>query len=388
MPSSSPDHGFRSALCREILRDAYRYRAGSAPDRPTPVRPGGGTTLRAWAAEVREIGRDALERVAGRAGFTRRHFDPEAAGPAMARILELSDGFDATAAALRDEPSRRALLDVLKLRVLGPFHTALALSPEEFRAKQAEVERDLRLQEATFEVSDPWFSPLSLFRVPAPGGAAITLHSHSAEVLSVYVLEQYGYRSGGASVGAAPGDIVLDIGGCWGDTALYFASQVGESGRVYTFEFDPESLQVLRANLALNPELAPRVEIVERALWNRSGEVLGFRQAGASTSLTSTPQTGDHEVETITVDDFLSERGLETLSFVKIDVEGAELAVLEGARNTLRRLHPKLAIAAYHRDDDLVRIPAEIRASEPSYGLYLKSSSPREDETVLFATVS
>jgi FkbM family methyltransferase len=296
----------------------------------------------------------------------------------------MSEGFETTNASLGDEHSRRALLDVLKLRVLGPHHSPLAITPEAYRAKQAHVDRELRTAEATYEVRDPWFSPLSLYSVPVDGGATIALHSHSVDIVSVFLLGQYGYRRGGASVHAEPGDVVFDAGGCWGDTALYFAALVGPEGKVYTFEFDPENLEIMRANLALNPELAPRIEIVERALWDRSGEELRFAQAGRMTTVVGERRSEAPPVPTVTIDDFVEQHGVERLDFIKMDVEGAELKVIRGAGGSIARFAPKLAIAAYHRDDDLVTIPEAIAAVDPDYRLFLDSFSPVEEETVVF----
>jgi FkbM family methyltransferase len=319
--------------------------------------------------------------VAARVGFTHRHFDPRQAADRLARLVELSTGLDRTSERLADDASRRALLDVLKLRVLGPYHARLAISPEEFRAKQAWLDRELREAPATFTVSDPWFSPLSLYRIPAGDGQTVKLHAHSVDLVSVFLLGQYTYAP---AVRAEPGDVVLDVGGCWGDTALYFATQVGREGKVYTFEFDPESLEILRANLALNPELAARIEVVERALWDRSGEELGVAPAGRCTSVHAANGNSPTVVSTLTLDDFVAQTGLTHVDFVKMDVEGAEERVLRGARGTLARLSPKLAIAAYHRDDDLVRLPEAIVAMQRGYRCYLGSYSPVEDETVLF----
>ena len=206
------------------------------------------------------------------------------------------------------------------------------------------------------------------------------LHSHSVDVVSVFLLDQYSY---GDSLTAAPGDVVFDVGGCWGDTALYFAELVGPEGRVYTFEFDPENLAVMRRNLELNPELAGRIEVVESALWRSSGETLGFVQGGRVSFLTG--NGGGDSVVTLALDDFVTQRGLERVDLVKMDVEGAELDVLAGARATLGRLAPKLALAAYHKDDDLVTIPAELRSLDAGYRLFLDTFSPLEEETVLFA---
>jgi FkbM family methyltransferase len=186
---------------------------------------------------------------------------------------------------------------------------------------------------------------------------------------------------------------VLDAGGCWGTTALYFASLVGPEGRVYSFEFDPESLEVFRANLALNPELGRRIELIEWALWDRAGETVAFTQAGRMTTVhavrgdAGAAPAGDAAsvVATTTIDQFVERTGLERVDYIKMDVEGAELNVLRGAAHTIERFAPKLAIAAYHKDDDLVRIPDAIAAFDAEYRFYLQTFSPVEEETVLFA---
>jgi FkbM family methyltransferase len=369
-------------LLAELLRDTHRYAPGVEHRRPALVDPAERTWRRAVRAG-RERFRDLLERVAEQVGFSHAHFDPDDAGERLARLLELSRGLEATYARLGDEASRRAMIDVLKLRVLGPFHVSLAITPEAYRAKQAYVERRLRAAHGTFEVSDPWFSPLSLYSAPVDGDAAIRLHSHSVDVVSVFLLGQYRYND---AVGPRPGDVVLDVGGCWGDTALYFAGHIGPAGKVYTFEFDPESLGILQTNLRLNPELAGRIEVVERALWHSSGETLEFVPAGRCTSVA--PGDSDPSrptTRTVSVDDFIAERRLERVDFIKVDVEGAEMNVLDGARQALERFAPRLAIAAYHHDDDLVRIPQAIVALNRDYQLYLASFSPVEEETVLFA---
>ncbi len=367
-------------LLAEVLGDAHRYSPGLEPHRPTVVAARPPLSRRAVTA-VRDRTRDRLERIAARAGFSHRHFDPERGAAALQRIVALSGALEATYARLGDERSRRAMVEVLKLRVLGPCHAPLRITPEAYRARQRYADQELRLQPDTFAVSDPWFSPLSLYRVPVADGPAVTLHSHSVDVVSVFLLEQYGY---GETVRARPGDVVLDVGGCWGDTALYFAARVGPAGKVYTFEFDPESLAIMRANLALNPELAGRIEIVERALWDRSDEVLEIAQAGRMTTVGRANGGGPAlQAPTVTVDDFVREADLDRVDLIKMDVEGAEPWVLAGAADTLAGVRPRLAMAAYHRDDDLARLPA---ALDTEYRLYLESYSPLEDETVLFAS--
>jgi FkbM family methyltransferase len=372
-------------LLSEVLRDAHRYVPAIEPGRPTlnSTAP----NLRRGLVRTRHRLRNLVELTAARAGFTRSHQDTKAGAAALARIMAMASDLERTADLLGDEASRRALLDVLKLRVLGPYHAPLRITPDRFRAMQSYVDHTMLREPATFEVEDPWFSPISRYEVPGPDGSAISLHAHSVDVVSVFLLDQYSYRGSGEQVVAGRGDVVIDAGGCWGDTALHLACLVGPAGRVYTFEFDPQNLEILRTNLALNPELAKRIEIVEKALWDRSGDRLDFALGGRTTSVVAPHRKPHLAAETITLDDFAAARGLERVDFVKMDIEGAEARALAGARSTLAKWAPKLALAAYHNNDDLVQLPRAIEAADRAYRYFVHTCSPLEEETVLFGRV-
>ena len=77
--------------------------------------------------------------------------------------------------------------------------------------------------------------------------------------------------------------------------------------------------------------------------------------------------------------------GDERVTFIKMDVEGAELKSLMGARNTIIKNHPRLAICAYHKPEDLYELPGYILSIVPEYKFLLRHYSSNNWETVLYA---
>lgn len=142
--------------------------------------------------------------------------------------------------------------------------------------------------------------------------------------------------------GIRPGDFVLDIGANVGQYAVFFAALVSKSGKVISFEPDPTSRKMTDKNLALN-SFQKRVTVEELALFDENTTRSLYSKAGgdATASLVRSGLQGEQNVlhaETVTtvrLDDYLSHHSLPTPSWVKIDVEGAEINVLKGAPQLL-----------------------------------------------------
>ena len=75
----------------------------------------------------------------------------------------------------------------------------------------------------------------------------------------------------------------------------------------------------------------------------------------------------------------------ERVTFIKMDIEGAELKSLMGARNTIIKNHPRLAICAYHKPEDLYELPGYILSLVPEYKFLLRHYCTSQYETVLYA---
>lgn len=146
-----------------------------------------------------------------------------------------------------------------------------------------------------------------------------------------------------------PGDVVLDLGGNLGTSAMRFAALVGAAGRVYSFE--PVFASLLARNVAGCG--LDNVELVPVAVGDAVGQItFNVTPLGIDSRITHKPPGADRHVTlpVTTLDHFVAERGLDRLDFIKLDIEGAEEMALRGGEQTLRRFRPRMTIASYHTD--------------------------------------
>jgi FkbM family methyltransferase len=315
--------------------------------------------------------------------------DPAGAGERIAKQLEVLDRCDVLWEALGDDESRGVFLRVLAYRALGPAHIRLQLDPGEYRRSVIGLTATLVRGVGAFGMPGmpfEWSHHLYDF---TSAGLPIQVVGPPLPLASTMAFSQYAYRD--TSVAAArpqPGDVALDIGGCWGETALWLAHVVGAAGRVHSFEPSPQNLELLYANLDRNPQLLPRVVVHNAPLAAEPGvEVLidDAVAAGATTHAAGTDTGGRHTVPTITesVDHLVATGILDRVDYIKIDIEGAELEALKGAAHTLRTQKPRLALAAYHRPDDLAILPAYIASLGLEYTWYFQCSTMTDIDSVL-----
>lgn len=97
-------------------------------------------------------------------------------------------------------------------------------------------------------------------------------------------------------------------------------------------------------------------------------------------SATKVGNDGSLKITTALLDSIEKER----ITFMKIDVEGAESQVIDGAKHTIKKDHPRLAIAAYHKSSDFWALPQQILAIRSDYDIYMRHYTEGKDETVLF----
>jgi len=174
-------------------------------------------------------------------------------------------------------------------------------------------------------------------------------------------------------------EALIDGGAYIGDTLerfIYYTSN--NYSAVYCFEPDLDNFNLLVKNIE-DKELK-NVNAYPMGLWDKS-EKLYFAQGRAASSTIS--EFGGITIDVTSIDDIIDNE--KNITYIKLDVEGAELKALEGAKNTIQRCHPKLAVCIYHRPEDLWKIPFYIHSEYPFYNLYIRHHSDSYIETVLYA---
>lgn len=279
---------------------------------------------------------------------------------------------------------QQTLIEVIAFRLLGFEKVKLSLNTEDYWEGIEQVGEIQNNDESI--ITDFMDFELKKTNLETLGYDA-TLWFTKKGIYNDFCLKQYEYHSSGKEIAARDGDIVIDAGGCWGDTAIYFACCVGETGEVYSFEFIPGNIELFLKNVDENPQLKQRIHLIDRPLSNRSGQTLFYSDKGPASRVE--PEYHPHlegKCNTITIDDMVLETGLRRVDFIKMDIEGTEPLALEGAINTIMKYKPKLAISIYHNWEDFSNIHVWIQSLKLGYRFYLKHCTIHKEETILFAT--
>lgn len=169
----------------------------------------------------------------------------------------------------------------------------------------------------------------------------------------------------------------VDGGSYDGDTIRAFIDRVhGRFDDIYAFEPDPATFEKLSSNFRHEPRVHP----IHAGLHSHVGQ-LRFRDDASRGAIFA--NDGGIEMPVTTIDDVL---GARRLTYVKMNIEGAEIDALHGGRNAICKWLPRLAISVYHRASDLWRIPEVISEISSDYQLYLRQHDGGIIETVLYAS--
>jgi FkbM family methyltransferase len=279
---------------------------------------------------------------------------------------------------LRDEPSRNLFRSLILFRILGYRRTKVAIDRSTFLAAKAQASD---LPAADSSIKDGGVFTLEHFEIPSRTGI-LKIDCLRANVFFSFFLKQYYLTGREVEILPCPGDYAIDAGACFGDTALAFADSVTPEGRVFSFEPLSSHLGIIHHNLEQNPEIG-NVTVFPFALGDHNHE--GDVASGDINPGFSVAQENSG-VKLRTLDSMVEDGSIPKVDFVKMDIEGFELAALKGAEQTLRRFRPKLAISIYHNWEDYWTILKYVDGLKLGYRFYLENYTLSDGETILYAS--
>lgn len=174
-------------------------------------------------------------------------------------------------------------------------------------------------------------------------------------------------------------EVFIDAG-CYDlGSTIDFARLCGGLKKVYAFEPDPVNYETCLSRIEREKPFLPEIRMLPYGTWSGQGEVSFASTADGCAHIGD----GKSVIKTAAIDEVV-EAG-DRITFIKMDVEGAELESLKGARSVIKRDRPRLAICIYHKPEDMVTLPLYIKTLVPEYKFYLRSYSNAENEMVLYA---
>lgn len=167
------------------------------------------------------------------------------------------------------------------------------------------------------------------------------------------------------------GEVFGDVGGFDGLTSMAFAERFPHYDRILFFEPEEQNIEIATKNM----EGLGKIDYYAVAAFDKKCK-LHFASTG------NTSQVCDEGIEVQA--DCIDNLGIKKLTYLKMDIEGAESAALTGAQNIIRELHPRIAISVYHKGADMIDIPNQILSYYPNYKIYLRHYTEGTAETVMY----
>jgi FkbM family methyltransferase len=164
------------------------------------------------------------------------------------------------------------------------------------------------------------------------------------------------------------GDVVLD---CGANIGVYTRKALDAgAAKVIAIEPAPENLECLRRNFKSEIE-AGKVVVYPKGVWDKDDmltlHVDPHNSAADSFLIEREGHTDERKIPLTTIDKLVAELKLDRVDFIKMDIEGAEVRALHGARAAIAKNHPRMALSTYHAPDHPVEVPKAVRAAWDGY---------------------
>jgi FkbM family methyltransferase len=174
-------------------------------------------------------------------------------------------------------------------------------------------------------------------------------------------------------------EVFVNCGAFTGDTikSLLFDLSI-QFNKIYAVEPDPSNVAKLKRFISEN-NLTNLVKIVEVGLSNKKG-ITSFSSDGNMKS--AIKEGGNEKIILDTIDNITESN---KITFINMDIEGAEVPAVLGAKKTISTFKPKLAISAYHNRDDTFNLLELIETINSNYKFYFRLHKPVAIDAVLYA---
>ena len=175
-------------------------------------------------------------------------------------------------------------------------------------------------------------------------------------------------------------EVFIDGGALDGRTSLEFVKWCDDRfSKIYLFEPNTKMYHECKQTISILP--SEKYKFYGIALWNKKCQLL-FANEAFSKWDAHVSDTGDILVNADTIDHLIVDT---PVTFIKLDVEGSELETLEGASETIKRYHPRMAISVYHKKDDLFNIADYVMTLYCGYRFAIRHYHSDAIETILYA---
>ncbi len=174
-------------------------------------------------------------------------------------------------------------------------------------------------------------------------------------------------------------EIFIDAGSYDLSTTAEFLKVCKGLKKAYAFEPDGDNFKKCEKRIKEDGGNLPETVLLPYGTWSSSTELHFHATADGCSRIGE----GETVIKTSAIDQAVLPQ--DKITFIKMDVEGAELESLKGAENVIRRDRPKLAICIYHKAEDMITLPVFIKGLVPEYKFYLRSYSNGDNEMILYA---
>jgi FkbM family methyltransferase len=281
---------------------------------------------------------------------------------------------------LSDDASRNLFVDVIRYRLAGHLHVRIRTHVHQLAVAALQFQQAFQATPSAIPTSGMFGGLVHIEGTWNGITYEVDTLKDSLKYLLLY--RQYFFARDGVRIQPEPGDHVIDGGAFTGDSACVFSKAVGPSGRVYSFDPVQNHMDIIKTNIG-RPGYE-NVTLFGYGLSDRSVEAppirLGEYQPGW--------RVDDSLVPLFRIDDLVIDRRIEHIDFIKMDIEGSEMAALRGAVSSICRFKPKLAISVYHKPNDLFEVANFIHDLNLGYRLYFDHYTIWDEESVLYASVA